>query len=415
MVRTDARLEDLLRRLAPQVLGALVRRFGDFTACEDAVQEALLAAARQWPVEGLPDQPRAWLVTVASRRLTDEIRAASARRSREDVDARQRTDASATVPAADETPADDDDDELALLFLCCHPALTPPSQMALTLRAVGGLTTAEIAAAFLVPEATMAQRISRAKQRIAEAGARFEAPSDEEWDERLAVVRRVLYLLFNEGYSATSGAELQRRELAAEAIRVTRRLRALAPDDAEVGGLLALMLLTDARHRARVGPDGSLVPLAEQDRSLWDRDLVDDGVALLLEVLAQGRVGPFQLQASIAAVHDEAATVEDTDWVEIVGLYRLLERVDPSPIVTLNLAVAIGVVQGPEAGLAIVDALEEDGRLGDHHRLHLVRGHLLEQAGDLAGARAELQVAARHTTSIPERRYLERRAATLDR
>ncbi len=411
-MRTDARLEDLLRRLAPQVLGALVRRFGDFAACEDAVQEALLAAARQWPEDGLPDRPRAWLVTVATRRLTDEIRAASARRDREDLDhVRQASDAD-LAPAADEATRDADD-ELALLVLCCHPALSPASQMALTLRAVGGLTTAEIAAAFLVPETTMAQRISRAKQRVAEAGARFEAPSAADWPARLAVVRRVLYLVFNEGYSATSGDELQRRELAAEAIRLTRRLRELAPDDAEVGGLLALMLLTEARHRARVGPDGALVPLAEQDRSRWDRALIEEGVALLLEVLAQGRVGPLQLQASIAAVHDEAATVAETDWVEIAGLYRLLERVDPSPMVTLNRAVAVGEVEGPEAGLAIVAALEADGRLGDHHRLHLVRGHLLEQAGDRAVARAELLEAARRTTSMPERRHLERRATEL--
>ena len=409
--RTDARLEDLLRRLTPQVLGVMVRRYGDFAACEDAVQEALLAAARQWPADGLPERPRAWLVTVASRRLTDEIRAASARRRREEADGVQRPADAERVAPPEDTPAEDD--ELALLFLCCHPALTAPSQMALTLRAVGGLTTAEIAAAFLVPEATMAQRISRAKQRIAEAGARFEEPSPDERDERLAVVRHVLYLVFNEGYAATTGAQLQRRELAADAIRLTRRLHDAVPDDAETVGLLALMLLTDARHAARVGPGGQLVPLAEQDRSRWDRTLIADGVDLLMGVLPLGRVGRYQLQAAIAAVHDEAASVDDTDWAEILGLYRLLERVDPSPVVTLNLAVAVGMVQGPAAGLAMVDALEAEGRLKHHHRVHLVRGHLLELAGDLDGARAELREAARRTTSLPERTYLERRAAEL--
>jgi RNA polymerase sigma factor (sigma-70 family) len=392
----------------------LVRRDGDFAACEDAVQEALLAAARQWPVDGVPERPRAWLITVASRRLTDEIRAAGARRRREDLDAVQRSGDAELAAAADEAGgAVPPDDDLALLFLCCHPALTPPSQMALTLRAVGGLTTTEIASAFLVPEATMAQRISRAKQRITEAGARFSEPTPAERDERLPVVRRVLYLVFNEGYSATSGAELQRRDLAAEAIRLTRRLQAATPDDAETAGLLALMLLTDARHLARVGPGGELVPLAEQDRSLWDRRAIEEAVALLLTVLPLGRVGSFQLQAAIAAVHDEAATVADTDWVEIAGLYALLERVDPSPIVTLNRAVAVGMVEGPAAGLALVDALEADGRLGDHHRVHLVRGHLLELAGDLDGARSELREAARRTTSLPERRHLERRLAEL--
>ena len=407
----DRAVEDLLRDLAPQVLAALVRRNGDFAACEDAVQEALLAAARQWPVEGVPERPRGWLVTVASRRLTDEIRAAGARRRREELDGVQRPADADVAAAADEHV--EPDDELALLFLCCHPALTAPSQMALTLRAVGGLTTAEVAAAFLVPEATMAQRISRAKQRIVEAGGRFEEPSPAEREARLAVVRHVLYLVFNEGYSATSGAQLQRRELAAEAIRLARRLHDLVPDDAEATGLLALMLLTDARHAARVGPAGELVPLAEQDRSSWDGALIAEGVGLLMGVLPLGRVGPFQLQAAIAAVHDEAASVDDTDWVEIAGLYALLERVDPSPVVTLNRAVAVGMVEGPAAGLAMVDAVEADGRLKDHHRVHLVRGHLLERAGDTDGARAELREAARRTTSLPERRHLERRIAEL--
>jgi RNA polymerase sigma factor (sigma-70 family) len=409
-------VEDLLRELAPQVLAALARRNGDFAACEDAVQEALLAAAQQWPGSGVPQRPRAWLTTVANRRLTDEVRSASARRRREDDDAASRPADEDVAPGPERSdPEGGADDELTLLFLCCHPALTPSSQMALTLRAVGGLTTAEIAAAFLVPESTMGQRISRAKQRIAEAGARFEAPSPTEWETRLAVVRHVLYLVFNEGYSSTGGHDLQRRELAAEAIRLVRRLRLLAPDDAEVAGLLALMLLTDARQAARVAADGSLVPLAEQDRALWDRELIAEGVALVMAVLPEGRIGPFQLQAAIAAVHDEAPTVEETDWMEIAGLYRLLGRIDPSPVVTLNHAVAVGMVEGPAAGLAMVDGLTADGKLHGHHRVHVVRAHLLERAGDLDGARAELREAIRRTTSTPEQRHLQRRLSELDR
>ncbi len=404
-------VEGLLRELAPQVLSALVRRHGDFAACEDAVQEALLAAARRWPVDGLPERPRAWLTTVATRRLTDEVRSASARRRREDLEAARRPAGAEVVPGPDEPPVSDD--ELALLFLCCHPALTPPSQMALTLRAVGGLTTAEIAAAFLVPEPTMAQRISRAKKRVVEAGGRFELPSLVEVEQRVAVVHRVLYLVFNEGYAASHGEQVQRRELAIEAVRLARRLRELRPDDPETAGLLALMVLTDARHAARVGDDGALVPLAEQDRSRWDRGLIDEGVALLMPALRQGRVGPYQLQAAIAAVHDEAHTVEDTDWVQIAGLYRLLQQVDPGPVVTLNHAVAVGMVEGPGAGLAMVDDLLARGELRGHHRVHVVRAHLLERAGDVDGARRELREAARRTTSIAERRHFERRLATL--
>jgi RNA polymerase sigma factor (sigma-70 family) len=413
----DATIEGLLRELAPQALGALVRRNGDFAACEDAVQEALFAAARQWPEEGVPTNPRGWLVTVASRRLTDEVRSASGRRRREDADHASRPQGWHLLAGPEQLATGDDgtdpDDELLLLLLCCHPALTPSSQVALTLRAVGGLTTAEIAAAFLVPESTMAQRISRAKQRIAEAGARFERPAPDELDERLDAVRRVLYLVFNEGYSATSGDELQRRDLAADGIRLTRRLLAVRPDDTESAGLLALMLLTEARHAARVGPAGELVPLAEQDRARWDRALVDEGVALLLATLPKGRIGPYQLQAAIAGVHDEAASVDDTDWVEILGLYDLLRRIDPSPVVALNRAVALGMVEGPAAGLAAVDRLVADGRLAGHHRLHVVRAHLLERAGDVESARAELDEAVRRTTSVPERRHLERRAREL--
>jgi RNA polymerase sigma factor (sigma-70 family) len=399
----SARVEDLLHRLAPQVLGALVRRYGRFDACEDAVQEALLAAALQWPVEGEPDNPSGWLVTVASRRLADEVRSDSARRRREE-----------TV-AAEVAPGEalDEDDTLTLLFMCCHPALSPPSQLALTLRAVGGLTTAQIASAFLVPEATMAQRISRAKQRIRATGIPFRMPPPEERDERLRVVLHVLYLIFNEGYTATSGPHLQRLELTREAIRLTREVHRLLPDDGEVAGLLALMLMTDARRAARTREDGALVPLAKQDRSLWDRELISEGVELITETLARAPIGPYQLQAAIAAIHDEAPHAQDTDWPQILALYDVLERLSPNPMVTLNRAVAVAMVRGPQAGLDVLETLDDDDRVAAHHRLEVVRGHLLEMAGDHDGAIASYRIAARRTTSIPERRYLEGRAARL--
>jgi RNA polymerase sigma factor (sigma-70 family) len=411
-VRTDARLEDLLRQLAPQVLGALVRRYGHFDASEDAVQEALQAAASTWPAEGLPDQPRAWLTTVASRRLTDALRADSARRRREDREGTQRAPDAERAPGPDQAPAGEVDDTLALLFLCCDPALSATSQMALTLRAVGGLTTEEIAAAFLVPPSTMGQRISRAKQTLRDRGLGTASAATGD-PGRLAVVLHVLYLVFNEGYSASAGERLERRDLAAEAIRLTRVLHRLAPDDPEVAGLLALMLLTDARHAARAAPDGSLVALADQDRGLWDRALVEEGVALVGAALAQARVGPYQLQAAIAAVHDEAASVDDTDWAEIVGLYRLLERVAPSPVLTLNRAVAVGHAAGPDAGLDVLSEVADDPRLAGSHRVHAVRAHLLEMAGDHTGARDEYVEAARRATSVPERTHLRRQASRL--
>ena len=399
-----AGVETLLRDLAPQVLGAVVRRYGQFDAAEDAVQEALIAAARQWPAGGVPADPRAWLVTVASRRLADAARSESARRRRED-----------TVVARDTEPeVPDRDDTLTLLFLCCHPALTPPSQVALTLRAVGGLTTAELAGAFLVPEATMAQRISRAKQRIRATGASFAPPPEGLRAERLAAVLHVLYLIFNEGYAATSGPHLQRPDLTAEAMRLTRAVHRALPDDGEVAGLLALMLLTDARRAARTDAAGGLVPLAEQDRSRWDRDAVDKGVALVTATLSSThQLGPYQLQAAIAAVHDEAAGAEDTDWPQILGLYDLLSRLYPNPMVTLNHAVALAMVRGPEAGLDLLATLDADDRTAGHHRLHAVRAHLREMAGDLDGARGSYREAARRATSLPEQRYLESRAAGL--
>jgi RNA polymerase sigma factor (sigma-70 family) len=398
-----SRVEDLLHRLAPQVLGALVRRYGRFDACEDAVQEALLAAALQWPIDGEPENPSGWLVTVASRRLTDQLRSESARRRREEAVA-------AEAPAGE---AIDEDDTLTLLFMCCHPALSPPSQLALTLRAVGGLTTAQIASAFLVPEATMAQRISRAKQSIRATGIAFRMPPEDEWAERLNVVLHVLYLIFNEGYTATSGPQLQRTELTREAIRLTREVRRLLPDDGEVAGLLALMLLTDARRAARTRDDGALVPLAKQDRSLWDRSLIREGADVIAETLARAPIGPYQVQAAIAAIHDEAPRAQDTDWPQILALYNVLERLSPNPMVTLNRAVAVAMVRGPQAGLDLLETLDDDDRVSAHHRLEVVRGHLLEMAGDRAGAIASYRTAARRTTSIPERRYLEGRAARL--
>jgi RNA polymerase sigma factor (sigma-70 family) len=393
-------IEGLLRRLAPQVLGVLVRRHGRFDACEDAVQEALLAAALQWPQEGVPDNPYGWLITVASRRLLDELRAESSRARREE-----------TVYLQDvETDVAGHDDTLTLLFLCCHPDLSGPSQVALTLRAAGGLTTAEIAQAFLVPEATMAQRISRAKAMLKTGEAGFAVPAAEEFEERLRAVLHVLYLIFNEGYTS-----LQRADLTAEAIRLTRIVHALLPSDGEVASLLALMLLTDARRGARTRADGSIVPLAEQDRSLWNREAIREGVGLVERALSSGPLGPYRLQAAIAAVHAEAARAEDTDWREILVLYELLERVAPNPMVTLNRAVALGMVHGPRAGLDLLATLDADDRVSGHHRLFAVRAHLLDEAGESVAAREAYLEAARRTTSVPERRYLEDRAASPSR
>jgi RNA polymerase sigma factor (sigma-70 family) len=407
------RVEDVLRRLAPQVLGALVRRNGHFDACEDAVQEAMLEAAVQWPERGMPDNPAAWLTTVATRRLADQARSETARRRREDADASRAPRDALVAASADTSGAANGDDTLRLLFLCCHPALTPASQVALTLRAVGGLTTAEIASAFLVPEATMAQRISRAKQRIKAAGATFSMPATEERDDRLRAVLHVLYLVFNEGYASTAGPDLQRSDLTAEAIRLTRALHELLPDDGEVTGLLALMLLTEARRAARSSAAGALVPLDEQDRSRWDHALIAEGVALVTHALGHARLGPYQVQAAIAAVHDEAPTVEDTDWPQILALYGVLEQLAPNPVVALNRAVAVAMVHGPAAGLAVLDTVATDERMTGNHRLHAVRGHLLEMAGDLDAALVDYREAARRTRSLPERRHLERRAHRL--
>ncbi len=396
--------EHLLRELAPQVLGAVVRRFHDFPAAEDAVQEALLAAATQWPREGAPENPRGWLIRVAWRRMTDQIRSDLARRRRE---------AESLVQEPDLVAEKEPDDTLILLFMCCHSALTAASAIALTLRAVGGLSTAEIANAFLVPEATMAQRISRAKQRIKDSGVPFGMPTERERSERLASVLHVLYLIFNEGYTSSIGPNLQRGDLASEAIRLTRTVRNLLPENGEVAGLLALMLLTDARRPARTGPDGELIPLARQDRTLWDRHAISEGVALISETLSRGSIGAYQLQAAIAAVHDEAARQKDTDWPQILALYGLLKRMSDNPMVMLSHSVAAAMVHGPRAGLELLAALDADGRLTGHYRLDAVRAHLHEMDGDHPAAISHYLAAAGRTTSIPERNYLATQAGRL--
>ena len=405
----DTTLEHLLREIAPQVLGAVVRRFHDFAAAEDALQEALLAAVIQWPEEGVPDNPRGWLLQVASRRMTDCLRTQAARLRRESIVAAERGE---QAPAPDSEPETDEDDTLTLFFMCCHPSLTPSSAIALTLRAVGGLTTSEIAKAFLVPEATMAQRISRAKQSIKNSGVPFQLPTSEEQAQRLRAVLHVLYLIFNEGYSS-AGPQLQRLELSREAIRLTRALHTLLPGEGEVAALLALMLLTDARRPARTGPDEEVIPLMKQDRTLWDRTEMSEGFALLSAAMSKGSIGAYQLQAAIAAVHDEAARPEDTDWPQILALYELLKRMADNPMVMLNHAVAAAMVHGASTGLGLLKALDSDPRMAGHHRLEAVRAHLLEMAGDHQAAIAHYRAAAERTTSLPERNYLITRAGRL--
>jgi len=401
----------LLREMAPQVLGVLARKQGDFAAAEDAVQEALIAASAQWPVAGIPSNPRGWLYQVAQRRMKDQQRSEMARRRREDAVALERAHDEPFVPPPDAELGVEQDDTLVLLFMCCHPALTPPSAIALTLRAVGGLTTAEIANAFLVPEATMAQRISRAKQSIKSSKVPFQLPTEVDRAERRKAVLHVLYLIFSEGYTSSVGAELQRTDLSNEAMRLTRAVHALLPDDGEVAGLLALMLLTDARRDARTGANGELIPLDEQDRSLWNQALIAEGTALVSQALSRGSIGAYQLQAAVAAVHDGAMRVEDTDWPEILALYGLLMHMSDNPMVALNHAVAAAMVQGPAAGLALVDELDADARVSGHYRLDAVRAHLYEMSGDWERALGHYRAAAARTTSIPEQNYLHTKAA----
>ncbi|MGB9144291.1 MAG: sigma-70 family RNA polymerase sigma factor [Acidobacteriaceae bacterium] len=410
----DSASERLLRDLAPQVLGVVARRFRDFPSAEDAVQEALLAAFRQWPREGIPENPRAWLIRVASRRMTDMVRSEIARRERETAATPEEEPAIEPLDEIEIEAEMDPHDTLVLLFMCCHPALSSSSAIALTLRAVGGLTTAEIANAFLVPEATMAQRISRAKQSIRASGVPFRAPVPQERGERLSAVLHVLYLIFSEGYASSIGTQLQRLDLAHEAIRLTRATRSLLSDDAEVAGLLALMLLTDARRTARTGPEGELIPLDKQDRSLWDRDEIAEGTALLTLTLSKGAVGLYQLQAAIAAVHDKAPTPDATDWPQILALYELLQRVAPSPMITLNHAIAVAMVHGPARGLEQLRALDTDERLRAHYRVAAVRAHLFEMLGDFDQAVHHYRTAAARTTSLPEQNYLIAQAARLE-
>jgi RNA polymerase sigma factor (sigma-70 family) len=402
-VTTPGTTENLLRELAPQVLGVLVRRYRNFADAEDAVQEALIAAATAWPRDGQPDNPLGWLIRVASRRLANAHRSEEARRRREQLAA------SWSVPSPDPPPGRDD--TLILMFMCCHPSLSPALAIPLTLRAVGGLTTREIAAAFLVPEATMAQRISRAKARIQASGQRFALPAHDDRPERFAQVLHVVYLLFSEGYTTSSGPDLARTDLSGEAIRLARAVHTAAPEEPEVTGMLALMLLTEARRPARTGPGGELVPLAEQDRTRWDRRLIVEGLGLIAEALRRGQLGEYQIQASIAALHDQAPSHESTDWPQILTLYGLLESMTQNPMARLNRAVAAAMAQGPDAGLALLDGLDQ--RLGDHHRLHAVRAHLLEQAGDETAAVAEFRAAAARATNLRERQYLTTKAARL--
>jgi RNA polymerase sigma factor (sigma-70 family) len=405
--------EHLLRELAPQVLAAVVRRTGDFAAAEDAVQEALIAASQQWPEQGMPRNPRGWLFHVALRRMTDQLRSELARRHREEAIASDVIADWAFVPSPDSEVNVEQDDTLLLLFMCCHSALTPSSAVALTLRAVGGLTTAEIARAYLVPEATMAQRISRAKQSIKTSGIPFSQPTQQDRAERLGAVLHVLYLIFSEGYTSSSGPELNRVDLSDEAMRLTRAVHMLLPNDPEVAGLLALMLLTDARREARTGPSGELVPLDEQDRTLWNATMIADGVALVTDAFAKGQIGYYQVQAAIAAVHDETPRAQDTDWPRILSLYDLLKQMTDNPMVNLNHAIAAAMVHGPASGLELLDALDTDPRIAGHYRLDAVRAHLLEMSGDPQRAIVHYRRAADRTTSIPERNYLITKASRL--
>lgn len=405
----DGGIGDVWRRESPHVLAALLRRYGDLGDCEDAAQEAAEAAAAQWPAEGVPDNPRAWLIRVASRRLIDRFRSDQARAGRETTVGTARPSDADLAPAADAALGSDADDTLRLILLCCHPSLSRPSQVALTLQSMAGLSTEQIAAAYLVPARTMAQRLTRARATLREAGARFELPGPDEWPERIAAVLDVCHLMFNEGYTRSGGEDLLDITLTSEAIRLTRQLREALPDHDEVAGALALMLLTQARADARTDAAGDLVPLAEQDRSRWDRSLITEGVAILERVLPQGPIGRYQLSAAIAAVHAEAPTAADVDWLEICLLYGMLDRVAPSPAVTLNRAVAVGEALGPEQGLMIIDELLRDKAMQRHHRAHAVRAHLLERSGDLPAAAEAYRRAAQLTTSLPEQRYLNRR------
>jgi predicted RNA polymerase sigma factor len=401
-VTATTTIEGLLHEAVPQALAVVARRHA-FADCEDAVQEAVIAALRTWPDGGIPDRPVGWLVRVASRQLLGRHRSDSARHRREQVAASWALDPPDPVP--------DRDDTLTLLFMCCHDALTPAAAIPLTLRAVGGLTTREIADAFLVREATMAQRISRAKATIRSSPEPFALPSADAYPRRLRSVLHVLYLMFNEAHTSSAGSELARPDLATEAIRIARMVHAARPDDPEVAGLLALMLLTDARRHARTGPEGELIPLPEQDRGRWDRTMIREGVELVTSALSRHQPGEYQLQAAIAAVHDQAPTYDDTNWNEILALYNVLDRISTNPIITVNRAVATAMVQGHAAGLQVLDVVAD--ALSSHHRYHAVRAHLLERAGRTADALVEYDLAIRRVTNLRERTYLQLRAASV--
>ncbi|MGH3703291.1 MAG: RNA polymerase sigma factor [Agromyces sp.] len=396
-----------MRAHAPQVLAALLRRYGtgQLDVCEDAVQEALLAAHRQWPRDGRPDDAFAWLLTVARRRMIDRIRSDHHRRDRE------HAYVELWQPLA-EAPTIHADESIRLLRLCCHPALSRTAQVTLTLRAVAGLTTAQIAHAFLLPESTIAQRISRAKAGIRSAGANFPPPLGP--GDRLDQVLDVIYVMFTEGHTSSSGADPNDIRLSDEAIRLGRLVHEVQPDHVETAGLLSLMILTDARRAARTDARGALIPLDEQDRSLWDREAISEATDVLDESLTRGTPGPYAIQAAIAALHDEAPSTETTDWPQILALYRLLDYTTQNPVATLNAAVAEAMVHGPEAGLATIDVLVDLGRITDRRRIASVRAHLLERAGRTAEAIEEYRDAAQQTLSIPERDYLTGRARRLE-
>lgn len=393
----------LFKDLSPRILGALVRRYRDLQACEDALQEALLQAAQSWPRTGVPDDPRAWLIHVANRRMVDVVRSETSRRLREEVVVSVVPVDEQLALAADEALSQERDDSLELLFMCCQPSLTSASAIALTLRAVGGLTTAEIARAFIVPEMTMAQRLSRARQTLKDAGVQ-----EVDRRARLPSVMHVLYLIFNEGYVASAGDDVHRVDLAEEAIRLTRMLRRSLPAEPEVMGLLALMLLTDARRDARTGASGEVIPLDAQDRTKWNRAQIEEGSALVESAFNQRDVGAYQLQAAIASLHDEASSTETTDWPQIIELYSALLKLTPSPMVALNRAIAVSMVEGPRAGLELISTLNFD-----HYRVDATRAHLLEKLGEVSEAVTLYRRAADRTDSTPERNHLLLKAAQL--
>lgn len=390
-----------------RAVSVLVGAFGDIDIAEEAVQDAFVAALQGWPKSGLPPSTAGWIITTARNRAIDRLRRESSRNDRY----AQAALIHAQDDAGEEGPVRDD--RLRLIFTCCHPSLGAAAQVALTLRLLGGLNTPEIAHAFLVPEATMAQRISRAKGKIRDAKIPYRVPRDADLPDRVRGVLTVLYLIFNEGYTASSGDQLVREDLSTEAIRLGRILAELMPDEPEVWGLLALMLLNESRRTTRTGPAGDLLPLADQDRTLWNRALIDEGQDIVRKCLRRNQPGPYQIQAAIAAVHDEAATAEETDWQQISELYKVLARISPGPMITLNRAVAVAMVEGPQAGLELLATLDDDQRMATHHRLGAVRAHLYEMAGDKLAAIEHYRTAARRTTSTPEQRYLRDRAERL--